>query len=241
MYFGVGVAASLVLSYAGSFGYTRLEDLQAIDMDKIIAGWLNNFHAISVRDINSFSIVQHLIGKEPSLNLDPVLIYNFDAAGLVPAINEKDYILIYGYDNRLTEEQYVAPIKAFAKKHNKKIISAGFFQDWCDKMVEVSPFELLAYVKQADYVICETFHGTVFSIKYQKQFAVVIRESNRNKLMDLMNRFSLGCRVFTGTEDLETILTASYDRNAVQKIIETERQNTKWYFESHLSGREFKE
>ena len=104
----------------------------------------------------------------------------------VPQIKDSNYILVYGYDNRLIEKKYVQEIKAFAKKHGKKLYAVGFFQDWCDKLIVASPLEVLGWVKQADYVVCETFHGTVFSIKYQKQFACIVRDSNRNKLGDLL-------------------------------------------------------
>ena len=236
MFFGQGIEAPVILSYAASFGYTMLADIERIQMAQSIADWLRRFRALSVRDQNSFSIVKQLTGKEPLVHLDPVLIYEFEA--LLPQIKEKNYILIYGYDNRLIEDRYVQQIKAFARKHHKKIISVGYFHSWCDKMLEASPFELLAYVKQADYVVCETFHGTVFSIKYQKQFAAIVRNSNQNKLMDLLQRFSLENRIFTGNENLESILTKSYDQNAVQQIIAAERKKTTCYFRDSLPYKE---
>ena len=233
-FFGEGIDAKKIISYAGSFGYTTLEDLKNINMDKKIGELLNKFDAISVRDQNSYNIVKELTGKEACLNLDPVLIYDFEHK--VPSIKEKDYIFIYGYDNRLVEEEYVKPILEFAKKHNKKIISAGFYHSWCDKMINADPFTVLAYVKNADYVVCETFHGTIFSIKYQKQFVSIVRDSNNNKLADLLNRFNLSSRTFTGKENLEDLLLLSYDKKAVQDKIEEERIKTRNYLSLALKG-----
>lgn len=48
---------------------------------------------------------------------------------------------------------------------------------------------MLAYFINADYVITDTFYGTVFSIKYQIPFATIFRESNKEKLSDLLLSF----------------------------------------------------
>lgn len=40
----------------------------------------------------------------------------------------------------------------------------------------------------ADYVITDTFHGTVFSIKMNTKFCTLVRDSNRNKLEALLNK-----------------------------------------------------
>lgn len=233
LFFGQGVKAPLIISYAGSFGYTTIENLRKINMDKTISNWLMDFKHISVRDENSERIVKELTGKTPSNNLDPVLIYDFEK--LVPStVKHKNYILVYGYDNRLKNEKYVSQIKAFAKKHKKKILCAGTYQDWADVFVDVNPFEMLAYVKNADYVVCETFHGAVFSIKYQKNFAVIVSESNKNKLGNLIERFGLCERIFNN-KDLESILNSEYDKKAVADLIEKERNNTRVYFENSLN------
>lgn len=232
LFFGQGVEAKKIISYAASFGYTTVQDLEEIHMADKIGQYLMNFSAISVRDHHSYEVVKCLCGVEAYQHLDPVLMYDFNPD--VPEIHDKDYILIYGYDNRLVEAEYVQSIKAFAKKYRKKLYAVGFFQDWCDKQILASPLEVLAWVKNADYVVCETFHGTVFSIKYQKQFATIVRDSNRNKLGDLLNRFSLADRMFDGKVSLEGILTKEYDRKAAQQIIEFERKRTKEYLHDAL-------
>lgn len=232
LYFGEGIKSDKLISYAASFGYTTIEDLKKINMDEQITNYLKKFDAISVRDKNSREIVEKLCGATPNENLDPVLIYDFEK--LVPQkVKHKNYIFVYGYDNRLVEGKYVNQIKAFAKKHKKKIVCAGVYQDWCDVMVDVNPFELLSYVKNADFVVSETFHGTVFSIKYQKDFAVIVRDSNRNKLLNLMEKFNVADRI-VDKDNLEAILKRTYDKEFCVKKIEEERKKTKEYLVKSL-------
>ena len=77
--FGKNYESIPVISYAASFGHTKLEKLRALKIDKEIAELLNNFKAISVRDENSFNIIKQLTRIEPVIHLDPVLIASYDS------------------------------------------------------------------------------------------------------------------------------------------------------------------
>ena len=110
-------------------------------------------------------------------------------------------------------------IREFAKRENKKILSLGFYQPFCDEYVLASPLEVLVYIKYADYVITDTFHGTVFSIKYQKKFGTIIRDSNRQKLGDLMQRFGVMERQICELEGLRQIMVSELDKEKVKNIL----------------------
>jgi len=233
LYFGQGIKSDRIISYAGSFGYTNYESIVTLHMADELSNLLRGFSAISVRDENSQVTVQKLLGITPPIHLDPVLIYDFESL-LPKRLRYRDYILVYGYDDRLCEPEIINQVRNFAQKNNKTILGAGVFQHWCDVNINVTPFELLAYVKNADYVVTETFHGTVFSIKYQKNFAAVVRDSNRNKLEDLLNRFGLIGRAISSDKTLSTIFSESYDKCAVQKILSEEKQKAIHYLEIEL-------
>ncbi|MFR1707990.1 MAG: polysaccharide pyruvyl transferase family protein [Clostridium sp.] len=231
--FGKNNNAGKVISYAGSFGYTTLDGLKKHKIDKEVGEMLSKFFSISIRDNNSFEIVKKLTGKEPIINVDPVIISNFDK--YIPEQNKlKDYILIYAYNNRIKNEDEIFAIKEFAKKHNKKLVSVGVHQEWTDIKLEGDPFELLSYVKNSDYVITDTFHGSIFSIKYNRPFGTIIRESNRQKLGDLLQRFDVMDREITNMNNLESVLLKSIDFNKINKIIEEETNNAIFYLQNAL-------
>ena len=189
-----------VISYAATFGYTTIDDLKKYCIDEEVGNMLEKFKAISVRDENSYGVVKELLNKESIIHLDPVLVANY--SDVIPEIKEKNYIIIYAYPNRLTKEEEKF-IKKFAKKHKKKIISLGFYQRIADKNLVVSPFEVLAYFKNADYVITDTFHGTIFSVKMNTKFCTIIRESNKNKLKFLLKKLEQEERIVNNVEDIE--------------------------------------
>lgn len=65
-------------------------------------------------------VVKDLIGKEPSFNIDPVLM--FDWKKLVQEPNEKDYIVVYSYPNRIKGKDEINAVKSFARAKGKKLI-----------------------------------------------------------------------------------------------------------------------
>ena len=93
---------------------------------------------------------------------------------------------------------------------------------------------MLAYFQHADYIITDTFHGSVFSIKYGKKFATIIREANVQKLTDLLERFSLCDRIVTKIQDLESVLKKEIDVASVQEKIEKEVEKSKQYLEKSM-------
>lgn len=200
--FGDGYAHSKIVSYAASFGSTRYEDLVDTGIAHEIKTMLSRFAAISVRDENSAHIVRQLLGYSPEIHMDPVLMYDFTQEIAEYTTYERDYIILYAYTGRLSreEENY---IKKFAKRHNKRIICVGHYSNIADKNIICNPLYVFSYFKNADYVITDTFHGTVFSIKMNTKFCTLVRDSNRNKLEALLNKLD---KLDRKVEKLEDIL-----------------------------------
>ena len=187
--FGQNHRAKRLASYAASFGSTTLDTIRYYSKEDELRTLLKQFDDLSVRDANSRYLVQELCGTLPEQHIDPVLLYNFESEvpGSVPLRN---YVLFYSYCGRFSREEAEAA-REFAHSRGKKLISLGFWQDCCDEYVSATPFEVLAYFKYADYVITDTFHGTVMSIKYNKRFVCLVRSSNKQKMQSLLRDFGL--------------------------------------------------
>lgn len=215
--FGEGRKSKRLISYAASFGNTTIEKLNTYQIYDEVAKYLSDFDSISIRDDNSCNIVKTLTGIDPQKNIDPVLLYPFKEVDDI-RIDCRDYIIVYAYANRITKEEEDA-IRTFARKKRKKIISLGFYQTFCDEWFCATPFEVMAYIKNADYVITDTFHGTVFSIKYQKKFGTIIRDSNRQKLEDLLNIFDLQNHQITDLSKLSDILDQTVNEEYIRNTL----------------------
>lgn len=238
--FGANANASKVLSYAASFGNTTLQKLHDFGKADELEGYFEKFSAISVRDRNSAEVIKALIGKEPELNLDPVLMYDF-MSNIEKTCTKKNFIIVYAYRARITDEE-AKEIVDFAHSQGKKLISVSGEMDFCDEHFKGDPFEGLDLYRNADYVITDTFHGTIFSVINRKKFVTLIRESkgssygNQEKLQDLLYRLGLQSRAFShGDEVLSDKLLPDINYDKVFKIIEKEREHTMKYLREQLN------
>lgn len=224
--------ADKVISYAASFGHTTMADIEHYGVKEEMAAALKSMQAISVRDDNSFALVKELTDKEPLRHVDPVLM--FDYAPYVKPVNKNNYIIVYTYPNRIKDKKETEAIRAFARKHGKKLVSIGFYFPWCDETVIPNPFEVLGYIRQADYVVTDTFHGSVMSLKFNRPFAAIVRSSNRQKMTSLLSQFRLDNRIVGNMEKLEDKLLMSSDYDFVNMELQKERIRSLDYLKANL-------
>ena len=71
---------------------------------------------------------------------------------------------------------------------------------------------MLKAFQNAECIVTDTFHGTLFGAKFGKRMAVLIRESNQNKLEDLTQRLQIQSHVITDISQLETVLKKELDK-----------------------------
>lgn len=232
--FGASCDAKKIISFAGSFGYTTLEKLEDNGYTEKIRKYLNGFTAISVRDMNSFNIVKELTGKSPEYNLDPV--FHYDYSGYIPKIKKEKYIAVYAYSG--LEDSVKKEITAFAKKHGLKIFCIQGYQQDFGKFLNINPFEVLGYIQNAEYVFTNTFHGSVFSIKYNKRFCVLLTNeknySNVNKTKDVLEFFNLTDRIIDNVKDVGLRLEDEIDYVSVNEKIQTSVNKGKEYLFSNV-------
>ena len=210
--------------------------MQKYHKDEEISILLKNFDQISVRDKNSFNIVKKLTGKEPLCHLDPVLIYDYmNSCKLIPKIKVKErFLILYAYSGRITEKE-ARWIFSYAQEKGLKIYAIGGIHQYCDRFINCSPFEVLAYFNNADEVITDTFHGTIFSVITHRKFATIIRKSleeeygNEEKLTDLLERLQLDCRIAHKIENIRGINSEDIDYVKVNEIIASERKRALQY------------
>ena len=235
--YGADNNAGKLVSYAASFGHTTYESLEKYGMLDKSKELLSKFADFSVRDKNSYDIIKKLTGREASINIDPVLLYDFEDVEIKkPKI--EDYILVYGYPGRINDKHEVAAIKAFAKRHNKKLVCVNMMQAWCDEFIYAHPFDLLGYFKYADYVVTDTFHGAVISIKYNIQFVQFVRESkgysNNQKVGYLLSSFGLEDRILKNMENLEEVMLNPIAFEKVNEILINEKNKAMDYLKKVL-------
>ena len=220
------------ISYAASFGSTKIDMLREYKIDNEIKDLLQGFKNISVRDENSYNIVNELTQQKPIISLDPVLVYDFNVSNNT-AVDINNYIILYAYTGRIsrTEEKI---IKRFAKKNNKKIVSIGFYQRIADKNIIINPFDIFSYFRNADFVITDTFHGSIFAIKTHTNFCTLIRNGNKNKVYDMLRRLDKTDRIIEDLNSIDEMYRDKIDFKNTDAIIKKEREKTIQYLINNL-------
>lgn len=231
--FGKDSNAKKIISYAASCGNTTYQRICEHNKQDEISELLNKFSAISVRDENSRDFVENLSNITPIHHLDPVLIYDFNDV-IIDNVTLDNYIIAYAYDFNFSKEE-AAYIKEFAKKHNKKILAFSIcYQDFADIIVDPHPLEILAYFQKADFVITNTFHGTIFSIKSHTPFVAFTRNYNTQKLSDLIKRLGFQDRQVNSLEYLEEKYNHKIDFSKCDELLEKERIRSIEYLKENL-------
>lgn len=239
--FGKDNKAKKLISYAASFGNTTLEKLEKHNKKEEIGSLLSKFDAISVRDKNSGSVIENITDKKVEYHLDPVLAYDYmNECKKIPEIKSKEkYMIVYAYSGRISAEESEY-IKKYAKKNNLKVYSIGGAQKCADKFIDCSPFEVLAYFKNAELVITDTFHGTIFSVIAKRNFVTLVRKSvgnaygNEEKLTDLLQRLNLKDRIVYDIVNIDEKLSKEIEYLDTYKIIEKSRLETRKYLNDNL-------
>ena len=183
-----------------------------------------------------FGYTQQLYGEgldADKMNVDPVLIYDYSQ--YMPEKKKRsNYIIVYSYPGRISDKNEIATIQAFAKKKGLPLISIGHYFSWCDDVVVPNPFEVLALFRDAAYIVTDTFHGSVFSIKYNKQFCTIVRDMNNQKLTYLLKQFGLEDRIVKDLAMMTIIMDNSIDYQQVNRIIEDEKKRSLEYIHNEL-------
>lgn len=149
----------------------------------------NKFAHISCRDYGTLDILKNTLNKSIKLVVDPTLLLDtkyYESRQIVP--KEKDFILVYSYGHDISAKE-IEKIIALKEQTGKQVISFGNYLKFADKNVYGSPEEFLGYFYNANCVITDTFHGTMFSMIYKKPLLLLLHR--QAKVESAIKQFEL--------------------------------------------------
>jgi hypothetical protein len=177
IFFGDGLKAERLVSYAASFGNHSAWDGMAADW----AEKLHRFSAISVRDENSWHLVRGGTGQESELVLDPCLA--FPDARTADVTASSNVAVVYGYS---FPSWFAERVRAWADQTGTRLLSIGYSNEWADEQrISAGPAEFAEAMAGARAVITNFFHGCVFAVLNGKPWATVPSDYRSIKIPDL--------------------------------------------------------
>ena len=170
------------IAYAASFGVSEIDKNQR----SVYKTYLNRFDYISCREKSGARIVRDLTDKIAPVVCDPSLLMT--AEDWTPMLSdnvkpEGKYIFCYFLGNNSQQREYVKALKA---KLRCQIVALPHIVEYVDSdegyadllPYNVGPAEFMYLIKNAEFVCTDSFHASVFSLQFHKQFLVFDRFEN---------------------------------------------------------------
>lgn len=233
MLFGKGIDSGCKASYAVSINSANEEDFH--NYPDIIEE-LDKFKKITVRDSYSKDVLGKLLpDKDISVVVDPTLLPERSYyEGILEETEQTDYILVYSYGTRL-KSSIIKQMKEYAREHKLRLISVLSYFPWCDENVSCSIKEFLGLIRDAKVVFTDTFHGTIFSVIFEKEFVVISKGAK--KLNHLLKELDLEHRkVGKEPDSLFTVSEKDIDYAGCNESLEKLRQQSLQQLEMILEG-----
>lgn len=224
------------ISYAASFGKDTLNS----KFSEEISFHLKKLDAISVREEDGVNIVNNLIGLNPLRVLDPVFLLSsadWKEKIVAPDITEK-YILVYmmEYNKKVID----IAVKV-AEEKNMKILnisnSVKIPRGFEKNLRDIGPREFLGYFYFAEHVITNSFHGTAFSIIFEKNFTIVPHSKLNSRIDNILKLTNLEERQVNLSDEDESFrrFTSEIEFDEVRQILKKEIDYSVGYLQEALN------
>lgn len=213
------------LAYAPSFG---VGEFDTDYIDKIKTDILD-FDALSCREESGAAVLSQITERNIPRVLDPTLLLSaqeWDRVAVQPNYRRK-YIFIYDLNGGQALVDMACKIKAdtgldivcFTLKPQK------FYRGIDKQIYGVGPAEFLGWISRAEYVVTDSFHGTIFSINYDKPFTAYIAfKHTSQRIVSLLTHIGLSDRLVYDPHQFNFsagLLRLEYDKNkliALRKV-----------------------
>lgn len=229
-------------SKKGSYGPSLAVKSLSDEKEKEYRKKLSNFSFLSCREQDGAQLLSRITQKEVKCVLDPTLLLSAKEWGKYCEyeIPKEPYILVYFLGEKSEHRRAVEKIQ---KLTNWKIISlpAAYLEmennDY--KKVWGGPKEFLSLIRGAALICTDSFHGTMFSINFQRNFFSFCKSSDseesseNSRLYSALNIFGLSNRIIHNMDNL-TAEDISIDYKNVIPILEEQRRDSIEYLENML-------
>lgn len=218
----------LKIAYAPSLAHVKF----AKNYDENLKKAIKDLDYISVREESTLPLIQPLTEKKVNVVLDPTLL-----------LDRKDYELIINQEKQKDEYifvymlEYSAELVKYCNKFsNEKKLEVIYITNnklsgiKGKNVFGIGPNKFLKYIKEAKYIITNSFHATVFSIIFSKKFVTFTTKCSSSRMIDLLDKLGISERIYNSNFNISKDI--NYDM--VQENLINMRQNSLEYLNKAL-------
>lgn len=191
-----------IVSYAPSFGVNEVR----VDVLEKLKHSLNQLKYITVREKQGIEIIKKVINKDAEMVMDPTFLLSqiqWRRLFNLKRKNKDSYVLCYFLSDN---KEHWKAVNEFARKRNLKLyiipqLEASYKQNGkicADTGVE----DFVELIMNAEFMLTDSFHGTVFSLIFNKQFYTFERfkedkfSSQNSRVKNLLSNVGLENRLY---------------------------------------------
>lgn len=232
------------IAYATSFGQSRLPRAS----ERAAMKFLSRIKHLSVREKSGQKIVARLTGRRVPVVADPTLLFDKEEWMRVqqeaPLI-QGDYIFCYFLGNNPQHREFASRLSAetgcriIALPHVDEYVRSD--EDYADETPwAVGPGGFLNLIRNAQWVLTDSYHCTAFSMQYERKFFTFrryhrkTRQSTNNRLDTLLEQCGAKERLLSGEEEISACTGLEIDYTKVRSRILLLRENSWQYLKDAL-------
>ncbi len=184
------------IAYAVSFGTDKWE--YSDRLTKECKKCLLDFKAVSFREQSGVKLCRKYFGLDSECVLDPTLLLDkaqWSELSTKPQNIEDRFVFSYILDNNPTLRDKT---KKFADSHNLKLINLSAYGN---QTQFYTPAEWIWLIENADFIITDSFHCTVFSCLMQKHFITIVNQSRGIARYELFKKLGVEERICSSFDE----------------------------------------
>ncbi len=229
------------VSYAASVGLNDIKD----SMAKKYKLLLDDFKHISVREQAGAKLLKEKCQVDACVVLDPTLLLDKKHWQILEKEclkEDENYIFCYFLNEK---NEYKDKVLAYAKENGLNIIGKSANPDdevWLSSPPnQIGPQEFLKLIHNARVIFTDSYHGTIFSLLYHKDFVTFERFENtdevcQNSRIYQLNRYFDISKRIVRLLDCEKLTIAEYDYNKFEERLKVLRQESLEFLKNALEG-----
>lgn len=210
----------------------------------VLKARMMRFNAISLRENEYYTKIEELTeGKVPlHIDLDPTFLLRkeeYESCMSKERLVEEPFIFTYTMPD-ISQKKVYNTAKELGKRLNMKVVDACGNPSRANQAIEdhrlCGPAEFLWYISHAAYVVTNSFHGTAFSVIFQKNFVAIPHSQTGYRVTELLDKLALHDRWVKGSaEALEQIQRpVDYAENLIK--IEAFRAESERYLKTNIEN-----
>ncbi len=230
---------ALKVSWASSFGVGKIPWYQNRRTKK----YLNRIEHISMRENRGAEIVKELTGRDVPVLMDPVFVFDKNEWDELVPIQKPEwdkYIFCYFLGDN---PEHRRAAKALSEKTGMKIVTLRHLDKYVPQdedfgdiaPYDVDPVRFLNILRNASYICTDSFHGTAFSMIFEKKFVVFNRyndnssNSKNSRIDSVCANAGLDDRRYKNIETISEIMEKDIDYSIVSEKLKQYKDYTVLY------------